>query len=71
MAASKKEEGDDGGEFAEFMADITEEITQRVESLAPGPKAVPDAKKSTPVSPDAGLILEWENVVDRMIEDMR
>ena len=73
MAAdAKKDAGDDGGEFAEFMADISEEIALRVESLEPAaPKVQSEAKKPTPVPPDAGLILEWENVVDRMIEEMR
>ncbi len=70
-AASKKGAEDNGGEFAEFMADISQEIAQRVESLDPAPKVQPEAKKATPVPKDAGLILEWENVVDRMIEDMR
>ena len=72
MAAdSKKSAEDDGGEFADFMADISQEIALRVESLEPAPKAQSEAKKATPVRPDAGLILEWENVVDRMIEEMR
>ena len=72
MAAdSKKDAEDNGGEFAEFMADISQEIAQRVESLEPAPKVRSEAKKATPVPQDAGLILEWENVVDRMIEDMR
>ena len=72
MAAdSKKGAEDDGGEFADFMADISEEIALRVESLEPPPKPKPEARKPTPVALDAGLILEWENVVDRMIEDIR
>jgi hypothetical protein len=72
MAADSKKGGDDdGGEFADFMADISHEIAQRVESLDPAPKAQPEPKKGTPVPADGGLILEWENVVDRMIEDMR
>ena len=72
MAAdSKKGAEDDGGEFADFMADISEEIALRVESLEPPPKPKPEAKKATPVARDTGLILEWENVVDRMIEDIR
>ena len=72
MAAdSKKGAEDDGGEFADFMADISEEIALRVESLEPKPKVQSEAKKATPVPLDAGLILEWENVVDRMIEEMR
>jgi len=70
-ADSKKSAEDNGGEFADFMADISEEIALRVESLEPKPKAQPEAKKATPVPPDAGLILEWENVVDRMIEEVR
>jgi hypothetical protein len=72
MAAdSKKGAEDDGGEFADFMADISEEIALRVESLDPAPKPKPEARKATPVAPEPGLILEWENVVDRMIEDIR
>jgi hypothetical protein len=72
MAAdSKKGAEDDGGEFADFMADISEEIALRVESLEPPPAPKPEARKPTPVARDAGLILEWENVVDRMIEDIR
>jgi hypothetical protein len=72
MAAdSKKGAEDDGGEFADFMADISQEIAQRVESLGAAPRLQPETSKKTPASPDAGFILEWENVVDRMIEDLR
>ncbi len=72
MAAdSKKGGGDDTGEFAEFMAEVSQEIAQRVESLDAAPKAQPEPRKATPVSRDAGLILEWENLTDRMIEEMR
>jgi hypothetical protein len=99
MADAKKGAEEEGGEFADFLADVSQEIAQRVESLDPTPKAkpeakkaapeakkgtpeakkgapeakkgTPEAKKGTPVPHDAGLILEWENVVDRMIEDMR
>ena len=72
MAAdSKKGEEEDGGEFADFMADISQEIAQRVESLDAAPKPKTEPRKPTPVPQDAGVILEWENVVDRMIEDMR
>ena len=72
MAADSKKGGeDDTGEFAEFMADISHEIAQRVQSLDPAPKPQPEARKPTPVARDAGLIVEWENVVDRMIEEMR
>jgi len=70
-AESRKSAEDDGGEFADFMADISEEIAQRVESLGAAPRAQPEVRKKTPVAADAGLILEWENVADRMIEDMR
>ena len=72
MAAdSEKGAAEDSGEFAEFMADISQEIAQRVQSLEPPPKPQPEARKPTPVARDAGLIVEWENVVDRMIEEMR
>ena len=73
MAADgKKASEDDSGEFAEFMADISNEIAQRVQSLEPAPavKPQPEARKPTPAR-DAGLIVEWDNVVDRMIEEMR
>jgi hypothetical protein len=80
---SKKEE--ESGEFADFMADISLEIAQRVESLdtkpkaldtkpkAPDtkPKAPPEERKKTPAPPDAGLIAEWPSIADRMIEEMR
>lgn len=69
---SKKEPAEEaGGEFADFMADITHEIAQRVQSLDPTPKSVPaQGKRKTPI-PDPGVILEWENVADRMIEEVR
>ena len=70
---SKKDEGteEEGGEFADFMADISHEIAQRVESLGPKPKPPREEKKKTPAPTDAGLITEWPNVADRMIEEMR
>jgi hypothetical protein len=68
---AKKSEEEDSGEFADFMADISQEIAQRVESLDAAPKAQPEPKKATPLPRDAGLILEWENFPDRMIEEMR
>ncbi len=72
MAAdSKKGAEDEGGEFADFMADISREIAQRVESLDAAPRAQPEPRKPTPMPRDGGLILEWENLADRMIEDMR
>jgi hypothetical protein len=73
MAAQpKKGAEDDGGEFADFMADISQEIALRVESLDPAAKRTPEkSRTATPVTKDAGLILEWENLADRMIEEMR
>ena len=69
---SKKGESDEeSGEFADFMADISQEIAQRVESLDTKPKAPPPETKRTPIAPDAGLIVEWPNIADRMIEEMR
>ena len=75
MSAAKNPPEDEGGEFADFMADISQEIAQRVESLEvpAGTKAEPkkeaDAKKAA--VPDAGVITDWEEVSDRMIEEMR
>jgi len=66
----KKGAEDDSGEFAEFMADISLEIAKRVESLDPTPKSNPAQKKATTPVPDAGVIREWDNVADRMIEEM-
>ncbi|MGH7652628.1 MAG: hypothetical protein ACREMS_12415 [Gemmatimonadaceae bacterium] len=70
MAVDKKEE-EEGGEFAEFMADISEEIAQRVASLDPSPPVSAEGKKTPVPPPDAGMIAEWENVADRIIEEMR
>ena len=74
MAKEPKKKGEsdeqEGGEFAEFMEDISKEIAQRVESLDTKPEAAPVEKKKTPVVPDAGLIVEWPNIADRMIEEM-
>lgn len=72
MAADEKR--DEGSEFADFMADISQEISQRVESLdaaLPAP-APPPVRKARPpaVASDAGMILDWDNVADRMIEEM-
>lgn len=66
-----EEEG--GGEFDDFMADISQEIAQRVESLDTKPKAKPqpEERKKTPSVPDAGVIVDWPNIADRMIEEMR
>jgi hypothetical protein len=67
----KEESEEESGEFAEFMADISQEIAQRVESLDANPKTPPPERKKTPAAPDAGLIIEWPNIADRMIEEMR
>jgi hypothetical protein len=69
--SKKGESEEESGEFADFMADISQEIAQRVESLDTEPKALPPEKKKTPIAPDAGLIVEWPNIADRMIEEMR
>jgi len=66
----KKGAEDDSGEFAEFMADISNEIAKRVESLDPTPKSSPVHKKEATPVPDAGVIREWDNVADRIIEEM-
>lgn len=103
---SKKSNEEESGEFADFMADISEEIAHRVESLdskpdAPDPSLKeldaklkapetkprelaakpkePDAKpkvaaeqvRRTPAPVDAGVIVEWPNIADRMIEEVR
>jgi len=82
---SKKGEEEESGEFADFMADISQEIAQRVESLDTKPKAldakpkahdvkpkpVAEERKKTPPPPDAGVIADWPNVADRMIEEVR
>jgi hypothetical protein len=75
MAANAKQgaEGDEeeAGEFADFMADISQEIAQRVASLAPSPKSTPVQKKPSAPATDPGVIDDWENIADRMIEEMR
>ena len=72
MAKEKERVGEEeGGEFADFLADVSKEIAQRVESLdaRATPKAVD--KKKTPVVAGSGVIVEWPNVADRMIEEIR
>lgn len=70
-------EEEEGGEFADFMADISQEIAQRVESLDARPKAASKEakaakeKKKTPALLDAGVILEWPTIADRIIEEIR
>ncbi len=73
MAAEKKKHSDEGAEFADFMADISQEISQRVESLdaALPPRArTPERKAPSPATSEAGMILDWANVADRMLEEM-
>ena len=66
----QNEEEGDFGEFAEFLADVSQEIAMRVESLqTPSQSAAP--VKKTPVSADGGVIVEWPAIADRMIEEMR
>ena len=67
----EKEREEESGEFADFLADVSKEIAQRVESLEPRatPKTV--EKKKTPIAADAGVIVEWPNIADRLIEEMR
>lgn len=76
----QKTDEEEGGEFADFLADVSQEIAQRVESLDPSIKkqqeakktpAAGEARKKTPIAADAGLIVEWPNVVDRIIEEIR
>jgi len=62
---------EEGGEFADFMADISQEIAQRVASLSPTPKSTPAQKKESAPVIDPGVIYDWENIADRMIEEMR
>ena len=63
---------DEGSEFADFMADISQEIAERVQSLEPPPEPThPPAKKTAAPKPDPNVITDWEEVADRMIEEMR
>lgn len=74
MAKEAEREEEEGGEFADFLADVSKEIAQRVESLdartkQPTPPAV--ERKKTPIAADPGTIVEWPNIADRMIEEIR
>ena len=69
MPAAKNAPEEEGGEFADFMADISQEIAQRVESLEMPAAVKPEPKKEA--APDPGVITEWDEVSDRMIEEMR
>ncbi|HXG70444.1 MAG TPA: hypothetical protein VNJ04_07510 [Gemmatimonadaceae bacterium] len=53
----------DTGEFAGFMADIAEEIAQRVSAIVPAAAEVPKS--------DDAVITDWEDVTDRIIEEPR
>jgi hypothetical protein len=55
-------------EFANFLDDISEEISQRVESLTP-PKS--PAPGDQPAFSEERHVLDWPNVADRMIDEMR
>lgn len=68
---TRKDEEQEGGEFAEFLADVSQEIALRVESLQTPSQPVPAEKKKTPVVADSGTIVEWPSIADRMIEEMR
>jgi hypothetical protein len=70
---AEKETEEEGGEFADFLADVSKEIAQRVESLdkRATPAATGKKKLRTPAVAEAGVIVEWPNVADRMIEEMR
>jgi hypothetical protein len=74
MAPDEKKEIDEGAEFADFMADISQEISQRVESLdAALPPRSPTPERKVPRSPvasEAGMIVDWDNIADRMLEEM-
>ena len=71
MAEKTREQDEgEGGEFAEFLADVSQEIALRVESLQTPSQAAAPVKK-TPVGADGGAIIEWPTIADRMIEEMR
>jgi hypothetical protein len=67
---ARNREEEEGGEFAEFLADVSQEIALRVESLQTPSQPTAPVKK-TPVAADGGVIAEWPNIADRMIEEMR
>ena len=71
MAKETHEQEEAGGEFAEFLADVSQEIALRVESLQPAATVPTPERKKTPISSDGGAINEWPIIADRMIEEMR
>lgn len=70
MTGGPNQSDAESNEFAEFMADISQEIAERVQSLEPPPKSSPNPKKAA-AKPDPNVITDWEDVADRMIEEMR
>lgn len=71
MAKNQEKEPEEEGEFADFLADVSKEIAQRVESLDKHAAPPATEKKKTPVVAEPGAIVEWPNVADRLIEEMR
>jgi hypothetical protein len=55
-------------EFSNFLEDISEEISQRVESLKPPPR--PAGKKNRELT-EEHRVLDWPSVADRIIDEMR
>jgi len=53
----------DSGEFAGFMADISEEIAQRVSAILPAAAEAP--------KPDDAVITDWDDVTHLIIEELR
>lgn len=53
-------------EFANFLDDIAEEISQRVESLA-----APRERRADRVFSEDRHVIDWPNIADRMIDEMR
>ena len=75
-----KEPEEEEGEFADFLADVSKEIADAVELLGPAnvpaeePKRTPVVaaeRKKTPATTDSGVIVEWPNIADRLIEEVR
>ena len=79
---AKEPEDEEGGEFADFLADVSKEVADAVELLGPAnvPAEEPEPKKTpvvaaerkkTPATTDSGIIVEWPNIADRLIEEVR
>jgi hypothetical protein len=62
--------GDDSpkNEFASFLEDVAQEISQRVQKVVPAGGPTPDAP---PPLDDQRRILDWPVVTDRMIDELR